>query len=168
MPALSCDRDVLGEIGRIPSDPLINSVSRGARHAHSLRPCLLPRVYKWRTPLCVCRYIRNVCARIRVHTRDVDTVIASHAYQWSPLALRLRVHVHARLQACGRPVHARRRPTLYRQGIHMAVYVRAYTYNLTIHITMYTFWGGTGGGFAPRRGWYGGDRGRLCLCVSCV
>lgn len=37
---------VPGEIERIPSDLLINSVSRGAQHAHSLGPRLLPRVYK--------------------------------------------------------------------------------------------------------------------------
>lgn len=132
--------------------------------------------------VCGCLSVR-VCdcvTRIVTGTRDLSTIqvtyfIISLAHDYTG------AHTSARLQvyrgSCTRVLQTH----TYRQGIHTAVYVCVYTYNLTIHITMYTFfvflrvWDWEGKGeerfffslfFFSEGSRYRGESnvGRFCLC----
>lgn len=97
-----------------------------------------------------CPYVCCVCVTcIVTGTRDLSTIqvtyfIISLAHDYTG------AHTSARLQvyrgSCTRVLQTH----TYRQDIHTAVYVCVYTYNLTIHITMYTFFV-----FLRVRGWEG-------------
>lgn len=82
---------------------------------------------------------------LRIHMHTYVKVLCSKWYLPIITVGTVHFHVHAytRLQVYSR-LYTRARTHAYRQDIHATVYACVYVYNLTIHITMYTFFGGRG------------------------